>query len=56
MKAKIYVLKGCLVSAMVMAVVMWAQTSSLIGIEWDQDLGDVRLENLVKYVLSIQQK
>ena len=25
-------------------------------IEWDQDLGDVRLENLVKYVLSIQQK
>jgi mono/diheme cytochrome c family protein len=25
-------------------------------IEWDQDLGDVRLENLVKYLVSIQQK
>jgi hypothetical protein len=29
MNAKMYGLKGCFVSAMVMAVVMWAQTSSL---------------------------
>jgi hypothetical protein len=25
-------------------------------IEWDQDLGNVRLENLVRYLASIQQK
>lgn len=25
-------------------------------IEWDQDLGDVRLENLLQYLASIQQK
>jgi mono/diheme cytochrome c family protein len=25
-------------------------------IEWDEDLGDVRLENLVKYLLSMQRK